>query len=98
MWDLSRPGIELVCPALAGGFFTTEPPAKPQFFQQVMLRQLEIQWKKKKGKQNLITELIFFPKINSKSIIDLNVKHKIVKLKDHYMGENFDGLEYEGDS
>ena len=53
---------------------------------------------KKKGKQNLITELIFFSKINSKSIIDLNVKHKTVKLKEDYMGENFDGLEYKGDS
>ena len=28
-WDLPRPGIELVCPALAGGFLTTEPPGKP---------------------------------------------------------------------
>ena len=28
-WDLSRPGIEPISPALAGGFFTTEPPAKP---------------------------------------------------------------------
>ena len=29
MWDLPRPGIEPVSPALAGGFFTTEPPGKP---------------------------------------------------------------------
>ena len=29
-WDLPRPGIEPVPPALAGGFFTTEPPGKPQ--------------------------------------------------------------------
>ena len=28
-WDLPRPGIEPVPPALAGGFFTTEPPGKP---------------------------------------------------------------------
>ena len=28
MWDLPRPGIELVSPALAGGFLTTEPPGK----------------------------------------------------------------------
>ena len=28
MWDLSRSGIELVSPTLAGGFFTTEPPDK----------------------------------------------------------------------
>ena len=27
--DLSNPGIEPVSPALAGGFFTTEPPGKP---------------------------------------------------------------------
>ena len=29
MWDLPRPGIEPVCPALADGFFTTQPPGKP---------------------------------------------------------------------
>ena len=26
--DLPNPGIELACPALAGRFFTTEPPGK----------------------------------------------------------------------
>ena len=30
MWDL--PGIEPMSPALAGGFFTTEPPGKPRIF------------------------------------------------------------------
>ena len=30
MWDLPGPGIELVSPALAGRFFTTEPPEKPR--------------------------------------------------------------------
>ena len=29
MWDLSGPGIELVSPALAGGFLTTGLPGKP---------------------------------------------------------------------
>ena len=29
MRDLSGPGLEPVSPALAGGFFTTEPPGKP---------------------------------------------------------------------
>ena len=29
MWDLSGSGIEPVSPALASGFFTTEPPGKP---------------------------------------------------------------------
>ena len=28
MWDLPRPGIEAMSPALAGGFLTTAPPAK----------------------------------------------------------------------
>ena len=30
MWDLPRSGTELISSALAGGFFTTEPPGKPQ--------------------------------------------------------------------
>jgi len=29
MWDLPGPGIEPTSPALAGGFFTTEPSGKP---------------------------------------------------------------------
>ena len=29
--DLLDPGIEPMPPALAGKFFTTEPPGKPQF-------------------------------------------------------------------
>jgi len=29
MWDPPGSGIELVSPALTGGFFTTEPPGKP---------------------------------------------------------------------
>ena len=29
MWDFPGPGIELMSPALAGGFFTTEPQGKP---------------------------------------------------------------------
>jgi len=31
MWDLLGPGIEPMSPALAGRFFTTEPPGKPKF-------------------------------------------------------------------
>ena len=30
IWDLPRPGLEPVSPALAGGFTTTAPPGKPQ--------------------------------------------------------------------
>ena len=32
MWDFPAPGTEPVFPALAGGFFTTEPPGKPLKF------------------------------------------------------------------
>ena len=32
MWDLPRPGLEPVSPALAGGFLTTAPPGKPCFY------------------------------------------------------------------
>ena len=31
MWDLPRPGLEPVSPALAGRFSTTAPPGKPGF-------------------------------------------------------------------
>ena len=31
MWDLPRPGLEPVSPALAGRFSTTAPPGKPCF-------------------------------------------------------------------
>ena len=32
MWDLPRPGLEPVSPALAGRFSTTAPPGKPMSF------------------------------------------------------------------
>ena len=32
MWNLPGPEIEPVSPALAGSFFTTEPPGKPLDF------------------------------------------------------------------
>ena len=32
MWDLPRPGLEPVCPELAGRFSTTAPPGKPHSF------------------------------------------------------------------
>ena len=33
MWDLPRPGLEPVSPALAGRFSTTAPPGKPRSIQ-----------------------------------------------------------------
>ena len=32
LWDLPRPGLEPVSPALAGRFSTTAPPGKPEDF------------------------------------------------------------------
>ena len=32
MWDLPRPGLEPVSPALAGRFSTTAPPGKPYIY------------------------------------------------------------------
>ena len=37
MWDLPRPGLELVSPALAGRFSTTAPPGKPPTILDVFL-------------------------------------------------------------
>ena len=36
MWNHSRPRIEPMSPALAGGFFTTKPPGKPLFLNFLM--------------------------------------------------------------
>ena len=35
LWDLPDPGIEPMFPALAGRFFTTEPPGQPYFLYSV---------------------------------------------------------------
>ena len=32
MWDLPRPGLKPVSPALAGRFSTTKPPGKPRLY------------------------------------------------------------------
>ena len=39
MWDLPGSGIEPVSPALAGRFFTTEPPGKPTLYPWMKLEQ-----------------------------------------------------------
>ena len=35
MWNLPGPGIQLVSPALAGGFLTTAPPGKSTFIKKI---------------------------------------------------------------
>ena len=52
MWDLPRPGIKPMSPALAGGLFTTEPPRKPSL---VCILSIEIQWNNK-GPDSLVSK------------------------------------------
>ena len=40
--DLPGPGIEPASPALAGGFFTTEPPGKPSYLDLLLMVILNI--------------------------------------------------------
>ena len=53
-----------------------------------------MQKKKKKTQKNLDTDLRSFTKINSKWIIDLNAKCKLIKLLENAMEENLDDLGY----
>ena len=53
MWDVPGSGIELMSPALAGGFFTTEPPGSPALYLGLILYGIEVtNRKKKKRKKN----------------------------------------------
>ena len=49
MWDLPRPGLEPVSPALAGRFLTTEPPGKPgqqdSYMREVSLVGTAVSWR-----------------------------------------------------
>jgi len=40
--DLPNPGIKLSSPALAGGFFTTEPPGKPKSMVQTLKAEVAV--------------------------------------------------------
>ena len=45
MWDLPRPGLEPVCPAMAGRLSTTAPPGKPRkLFLISLISSLNNQW------------------------------------------------------
>ena len=48
-------------------------------------------------KKNLVTDLIFFTKLNSQWITDLNVKCKTINLLGDNIGENLDNLGYGDD-
>ena len=67
-------------------------------FQRMVLEQLDIHMQKIKNKQNnLDTELIHFTKINSKQIIDLNIKRKTIKFLGDNIEENLGDLGYNND-
>ena len=40
MWDLPRPGLKPMSPALAGGFSTTAPPGKPYNYFYILLNSI----------------------------------------------------------
>ena len=52
MLGLPRPGIEPVSPALADGFFTTEPPGKPRNLVLMMTEDDENNVNRKKMAEN----------------------------------------------
>ena len=56
MWDLPGSGIEPVFPALAGGFFTTEPPGKPDH---VVLVTVALQYCLKSGRVMALVSVVF---------------------------------------
>ena len=58
-----------------------------------MLEQLDIMC----DKVNLDTDLKLFTKINSKWIIDINIKEKTIKLLEDNKGENLDDFGYGDD-
>ena len=62
----------------------------------MVLEQLDIHMLKKK-KKNLVTDLIFFTKLNSQWITDINVKCKTINLLGDNIGENLDNLGYGDD-
>ena len=45
MWDLPKPGIEPMSPALAGGFLTTGSPGKSSYWLFLKLAVLNIHWR-----------------------------------------------------
>ena len=68
MWDLPRPGLEPMSPALAGGFSTTAPPGKPEYLYLVrkktgifhsIVEGIEIENKKNKIRHLLVLILSF---------------------------------------
>ena len=61
----------------------------------MVLEQLDIHMLKKK--KNLVTDLIFFTKLTSQWITDLNVKCQTISLLGDNIGENLDNLGYGDD-
>ena len=54
MWDLPRPGLEPVSPALAGRVSTTAPPGKPSM---LMFYCLDLVWENEKQVEQIKTRL-----------------------------------------
>ena len=59
MWDLPRPGLEPMSPALAGGFSTTAPPGKPRIWFNVDIYPKNARCQHALKLPNLVTFCIF---------------------------------------
>ena len=57
MWDLPRPGLKPVSPALAGRFSTTAPPGKPPY----CILFLETNSASKTKSSHMCSQYVFFP-------------------------------------
>ena len=64
MWDLPRPGIELVSPALVGGFSITGPPGKSHNIWSLLLLWYLVRYVSLELSQSLLYRLLQFLEVN----------------------------------
>ena len=74
MWDLPRPGLEPMSPALAGGFSTTAPPGKsPHVFKMCFFKKKYIEliecFGARRTQPQKKKKVINFPKLNNESMV-----------------------------
>ena len=70
MWDLPRPGLEPVSPALAGRLSTTAPPGKPEM----------VIFKKKGKRKKDVKEINKDPRRAKRECLDTEISDRAVKV------------------